>query len=203
MIRRLFARLRRQERGATVIEFAIVAPVFVLFLMGAFDVAHTLYVKTALEGIVQKAARDASLETGTAATVQQALDDEVTQQIAALVNNKPPVFKRRFYRTFAEAADATPEDWDDTNKNGTCDKGERYEDANLNGNWDADGGDAGQGGAKDATVYTVTLTYRSLFPLYKFIRGTSDHVVSAETVLRNQPYNDQDNYAAAVWRNCK
>ncbi|OYX46938.1 MAG: hypothetical protein B7Y97_13125, partial [Sphingomonas sp. 32-66-10] len=35
--------LRRDESGATIVEFAMVAPVLGLVLLGAFDVAHTLY----------------------------------------------------------------------------------------------------------------------------------------------------------------
>jgi Flp pilus assembly pilin Flp len=202
--RRLFAQLSASRGGSTLVEFAIIAPVLCLLLVGAFDVAHTLYLKTALEGIVQKAARDASLESSNVTSQQSALDAKVARQVAALVNNPPPKFKRRFYRTFSDAAAAKPEDWDDTNKNGTCDKGERYEDDNGNYVWDADGGNAGQGGAKDATLYTVTLTYTPLFPLWKMLNRASGwrNAVSATTVLRNQPYNDQDSDAAAVWRNC-
>ena len=51
-------RLRDEQRGATLIEFAIVAPVLCLMLMGAFDIAHSLYVRTVTEGIMQKAGRD-------------------------------------------------------------------------------------------------------------------------------------------------
>ncbi|RDE05179.1 TadE family protein [Sphingomonas aracearum] len=196
-------RLRRDRRGVTVVEFAIVAPVLCLFLVGAFDIAHTLYLQTALEGVVQKAARDATLESGNTVTQQNVIDATVTRQVRELASNVTPQFKRRFYRTFSEAAAATPEDWDDTNGNGTCDAGERYGDANGNMVWDADGGNAGQGGAKDATLYTVSLTFTPFFPLWKMLKRVGwKNSVSATTILRNQPYNDQDSYGATVWRNC-
>ncbi|MGE4411843.1 MAG: TadE/TadG family type IV pilus assembly protein, partial [Sphingobium sp.] len=58
-------RIRRDERAATLIEFAFVAPVLCILLLGAFDVGHTLYMTSVLQGVVQKAARDSGLETST------------------------------------------------------------------------------------------------------------------------------------------
>lgn len=186
--------LRNDQGGAAVIEFAFVAPVFCLFLMGAFDIAHTLYTTATLQGIVQKTARDSAL-AGSSASV---IDARVRGQVTALVNNATIVFNRRFYRTFALAQQAQAETWTDSNHNGTCDNGEGYQDNNANGVWDSDGGDAGQGGAKDRTVYTVTVSYQHLFPMWKMIGLPSLQTMTARTVLENQPYGDQDSYTAPV-----
>ncbi|URW76813.1 pilus assembly protein [Sphingomonas donggukensis] len=195
-------RLRRDRRGATIVEFAIVAPVMCLMLLGAFDVSHTLYTRGVLQGIVQKTARDSSLEAGTAASQQAMLDGRVKKQVTALYNNADIDITRRFYRTFSDAAAAKAEAFSDTNDNGVCDANEPYEDANRNSVWDADGGNDGQGGAKDATLYTVTVTYPRMFPVYNLVGGSNTAVVSASTVLKNQPYADQASYGAAVVRNC-
>lgn len=192
----------RDDRGATVIEFAMIAPVMALLLVGAFDIAHTLYARAVLQGIVQKVARDATLEASTDTAAQAALDEKVKSQIRALANNATFVIKRRYYRTFSAAAAARAEDFTDTNRNGTCDSGEPYVDANLNGTWDPDGGNSGQGGAKDRTVYTVTISYPRMFPLWNFIDVPTTTTLSASTVLINQPYTDQNSYGAAVNRNC-
>lgn len=194
--------LARDEAGATIIEFAMVAPVLGLVLLGAFDVAHTLYTRAVLQGLVQKTARDSALESGSGATAQTTLDNKVKAQAKAMANNAEVTITRRFYRTFTDAAAARAETWTDTNDNGTCDGSEPYEDANRNNVWDADGGDAGQGGAKDATVYTVTVSYPRMFPFYNLIGGSRTTKVTASTVLRNQPYADQGSYAAMVVRNC-
>ncbi|TPG54524.1 TadE/TadG family type IV pilus assembly protein [Sphingomonas glacialis] len=194
--------LYRDTRGAALIEFAIVAPVLCLLLIGGFDIAHTLYTRAILQGIVQKVARDASLETGTDAQVSAALDARVTAQVSALTKNPQIVFTRRFYRTFSLAAAAQAESYTDTNKNGTCDAGEPYVDANNNTVWDSDGGDAGQGGAKDRTLYTVTVAYPHMFPLWRFLGTSSTTNLVATTILQNQPYSDQASYAAATVRNC-
>ena len=206
MIRRVLRRLHSDERGATVVEFAIVAPVMGLVLLGAFDVAHTLYMRGVLQGIVQKVARDSTLEDSTEIVNQTTLDNKVKAQVAAVANNATITITRRFYRTFSTAAAARAETFTDSPtgpfRNGTCDNNEPYEDANLNGVWDRDGGNAGQGGAKDAVLYTVEVSYPRFFPIYRFIGGSTTTKVTGSTVLRNQPYGDQSSYGTMRVRNC-
>lgn len=201
--------LARDRKGATVIEFALVAPVMCLFLVGGFDIAHTLYMRAAIEGVVQKTGRDSSLESGTEAAQQAAIDERVRGHVHALARDATITYTRRFYRTFSQAQAARREDFTDSNANGTCDgpagstPGEPYIDANNNGVWDRDGGNAGQGGAKDKTIYTVTIVYPRILPLHKFIPilpATQRIVV--DTVLQNQPYGDQGRYTVTPTRNC-
>lgn len=201
----LFCRLPSlgsDERGATVVEFAIIAPVMGLVLLGAFDVGHTLYMRAVLQGVLQKAARDSSLESGSEQAKLEAIDKKVTAQVSAIANNGAIEIKRRYYRTFSEASAAKAEDWTDSNGNGTCDAGEPYTDRNLNKIWDKDGANGGQGGARDSTVYTVTVSYPRFFPIYNMIGGSNTTKVSAATVLRNQPYADQGTYGTPEVRNC-
>lgn len=202
MIRAVLGRLRGDTRGATVVEFGFVAPVLCLALVGAFDIAHTLYIRSVLQGIVQKVGRDSALEGNDDADIQTALDNKVKAQARALVNNATITITRRYYKTFTKAAAAQAETWTDTNSNGRCDANEPYEDANRNGIWDSDGADAGQGGAKDAVVYTVAMTYNRMFPLYALLKLPGTTKVTAATILKNQPYADQDEYGTPVVRNC-
>lgn len=198
----LLESLRDNRRGVTVVEFAIVAPVLCLLLMGMMDIAHTLYMRATLQGIMQKAARDASLESGATIPRQTVIDSIVTEQVTLLANQAEVTFDRRFYRTFSEASTARAEEWTDTNLDGTCNNGEPYTDLNNNNSWDRDGGNDGQGGARDTALYTATVEYPRLFPLAGLI-GLSDTVrVRATTVLRNQPYADQGRNAEPVVRNC-
>lgn len=202
MIRRIAAALRRDARGVTVVEFAIVAPVLCLFLAGTFDMAHTLYMKAVLQGIVQKTARDSSLQlNSTDASAQAAIDARVTAQVKALANNATPTFLRRYYKTFSDAQAAKAEPYKDTNNDGRCDNGEAYTDINNNGVWDADGGD-NSGGAKDRTVYTVQVSYPRMLPIWKFIGISNTTVLTAQTVLEIQPYDEQSGYGTATTRNC-
>ncbi len=197
--------LAKSKDGATLVEFALVAPVLCLLLLGSFQIGHTLYMQAVLEGAVQKAARDGSLETsaGTDAAIRDAIDDQVESQLLRLNKSAEVEFSRRFYRTFEEAAEARFETFTDTNENGQCDAGEPFEDRNNNGVWDSDGGDdVGNAGARDNVVYTVSVEYPAMLPLHKFI-GVSDTVkLRASTVLANQPYGDQESYSEPTEGNC-
>jgi Flp pilus assembly protein TadG len=186
---RTLAALRGESRGATLVEFAIVAPVMCLLFVGAFDVGHTLYMRTVLQGIMQKAARDSGLETGV--DNQAVIDTKVRNQVLAVHNKANLQFSRRYYRTFSQAALAKAEPFTDTNKNNKCDKGEPYEDTNNNRVRDLDGADEGQGGAKDSVLYTVTVTYPRMMPLNTWIGVADDNVVKGTMVLANQPFGDQ------------
>ncbi|MFM9828142.1 MAG: TadE/TadG family type IV pilus assembly protein [Sphingomonas sp.] len=205
MTRRLFKRLATDEHASTLLEFAFVAPILTLLLVGGFEIGHTLYMRAVLQGIVQKIARDGTLETNGTTTASTTLDARVRDQVRFLysgVNTQNLTFSRRFYRTFSQAAAAQEERYTDTNGNGTCDNNEPYQDDNNNNTWDRDGGDSGQGGAKDKTLYTVSLTYPRLTPIAGFIGVDRNATVRASTVLANQPYNDQNSYGAPTARNC-
>lgn len=191
-------RLADDLRGATVVEFAMIAPVMCLLLAGSFDLAHTLYVRAALQGVVQKVSRDATIE-GASPT---ALDAKVADGVRALSNDATFTFKRRYYKSFSEAAAKRAETWTDLNGNGKCDNNEPFVDGNENNTWDADGGNGGQGGAKDATVYTATMQYPRLFPINGFIDASPNVSVSATTILRNQPFDAQKSYSVPKVGNC-
>jgi hypothetical protein len=99
------------------------------------------------------------------------------------------VFDRTSYTTFGDVS--KPEDWNDLDANGSCNDGETFEDANGNGSWDQDQGTAGFGGARDAVLYQVTVTYVRPFPISRLIGQSPTFTTSARTVLRNQPYGLQ------------
>lgn len=203
MTTRRLCTIANDARGATIIEFAIVAPVMAIFMLGAFDTAHTLYMRGVLQGVVQKTARDSGLESSTDTAAQAAIDARVTKQVKALAANATLVFNRRFYRTFSDAALAKAEVWtQDTNGNGVCDAGEPFTDTNNNGVRDLDGGDGGQGGAADRTLYTVTISYPRMFPLYNVIGVSRTTTIKAATILENQPYTDQGSYTPATIGHC-
>ncbi|MES2442579.1 MAG: TadE/TadG family type IV pilus assembly protein [Pseudomonadota bacterium] len=197
--RRFCRALGRDEKGATVVEFALVAPVMGMLLLGAFDVGHTLYMRSVLQGIVQKVARDSTLESGLVTAQQEVLDERVRTQVRALANNATTTITRQYYRSFTNAAASQFEPYTDTNGNGTCNAGEPYQDNNNNGVWNATGGNTGAGGAKDAVLYTVSVSYPRFFPIYRFVGGSSTTVITGSTVLRNQPYGDQ---TVPTVRNC-
>ena len=188
MIRaRHFSRLVHDRTGSTIIEFAICAPVFLVMLFAAFDFGHTIYAGAVLQGAVQQAGRNAGLESGKDSLTS--IDSAVMQQIKNVVPNGAILTSRKNYKDFNTVG--KPEDFVDANSNGQYDPKECFTDANGNGVWDADRGVGGIGGANDVVLYTATLTYDRLVPLWKMIGSDKQMVLTASTTLRNQPFGDQ------------
>jgi len=180
-------RAANDKRGVTVVEFGLIAPTFLMLLLGVFDMGYNVYARAILDGAVQKAGRDSALETGTSAS--SALDSAVKETLGPLSNGATLGYVRLNYRDFAKVG--LPEDYDDINNNGQRDGGECFTDENANGVWNADIGKNGVGGARDVVLYTVSMTYDRKFPLYRFIGLSNTATISSATVLRNQPYGDQ------------
>lgn len=197
MIRADLHRIARDKRGATAVEFALVAPVLLMMVFGIFDIGHNMYTTSMLQGSIQQAARRATIEGSDEAT----LDALVTQAVHSISPYATLEFSRTAYTNFSDIA--RPEDFTDMDSNGSCNNGEAFEDTNGNGTWDTDRGVEGQGSARDAVLYRVTTTYRRLFPVAQFIPGqTEDITLETQTVLRNQPFSMQAANAAPVLGNC-
>lgn len=180
----------RDTAGVTIVEFAIVAPVFLALIFGILDLGHGLYMRSVLQGAVQDAGRDAGLESGPAA--QAAIDERVRDSVQAVMPFIPDddiEIERKNYASFSDVG--VPEDFDDTIENGVYDAGECFTDQNDNGQWDPDVGAAGLGGADDVVYYQVTVNYDRLFPLWKMIGLPHRASAQATTVMRNQPFGEQ------------
>jgi hypothetical protein len=189
VIRHWFATLARARRGSAATEFAIVAPVLLLMIIGLFDLGHSMYVTAVLQGELERAGRSSSLQSGTSNTT--AIDASVSSIVRDLIGGSATFVSRRLnYSSFA--AVGTPERFiDKTPLNNKYDPGECFEDVNGNGQWDADRGKTGQGGANDVVVYKITVTYPRMFPMAGLFGWSTDQSISASTVLRNQPYATQ------------
>jgi len=198
-MRRHLPHLRADHSGVTIVEFGLIAPVFCLLLMGAMDLGHSLYMQSVLQGALQKAARDSTLESASEATHRQLIDDDIEQQVLKLANNATVQITRTSFRDYARAANRTKEPFTDTNGSGICDAGEPYDDLNNSGSWDIDNGQNNSGGAKDAVLLSANVSYPRLFPMAK-LAGLPDNVtMNASTLLVNQPYGEQK---AVTTRNC-
>ncbi len=194
MIVTIAQRLRRESDGTTLMEFAILAPVFLTLLMAVFDLGYRGFIHSTLQGAVHKAARDGTLENGGAAGLS--LDAKVRNLVSPIVANGVFTFDRKNYQSFTRAG--AQEKFTDSDSDNIRDATECFEDENNNGTWDADSGQAGQGGAEDITKYNVTLEFPRIFPLYGMLGWSANQVVSATTVIRNQPFDNQAARPATV-----
>lgn len=179
--------LLRDERGATLVEFALLSPILFITLLGLMDLGYNYYIQAQLHGTIQKAARQATLQS--ANTTPSHVDAEVTRRVHQLVPRAMLEFERSAYTRFGDVSQ--PEDFSDLNEDGRCDDGEPFEDANGNGIWDEDRGTKGLGGARDAVLYEVTVTYTRAFGVAGLIGLPNTFTTQATTVLRNQPWGEQ------------
>ncbi len=178
-------KLGKDERGAALVEFALVAPVFMVMLMGVFDIGYGMYAKSLLQGAVENAGRIASLES----TTTSQIDAKVRDTVESLNKTGTLTFDRSYYQNYLDVS--TPEDFTDGNANSVRDAGECFIDRNGNNSWDEDVGVSGRGGAQDVVVYTATLSYTRLFPIWGLLNQSSTQTLTGVTYLRNQPFSAQ------------
>ena len=182
------------QDGVSAVEFALIAPVFLMMLMGVFDLGYNIYAKSILQGAMQSAARDSSIEGAKVKTLNQSIRTSVQKAMP----RAKLTFERKAYANFTDVHQA--EDFDDIDGNGKCDNGEPFEDANGNGVWDTDRGLSGKGDAREAVLYTVSMEYERAFPVARFVGMSNTFTTSESTVLRNQPFTLQPN--RTVTENC-
>jgi TadE-like protein len=201
--RKSISLLSSNQSGVSAVEFGILAPVMFTLLMGSMDVGHNYYVRTVLDGTMQTVARTSSLDAGTLLAEQQRIDAFITQQMETVAPGVTVSPLRRYYKTFAEAALQKPEEFtDEAPFDGICNNGEDFIDINENGVWDEDGGNDGQGGARDVVIIKTTISYPRLFPIGGFI-GVSDTVtLDSHSILANQPYGEQSQYTVVSSLEC-
>lgn len=186
----LFRQTARDESGAAMVEFALIAPVLCMTLMGLFEVSHEMYVASVVEGAIHQAGRDNTIED--ALDGSAGLDARVRGRVLEVVPKDAIIrFQRHSYENFSDVGSA--EEFTDQNGDGTCNDGEPFVDANSNGRWDRDRGAQGDyGTASDAVLYRVVVRYQRLFPVAKLIGMDNNVYIRRQVLLRNQPYSTQN-----------
>ena len=92
----LLARLRRDARGVTLLEFGLISPALILTIMAIGDLGYQSYLHAVARGVLEKAARAASVGTLTGAQ----FDAYIAQQMATITarNASPPkIVKKSYY----------------------------------------------------------------------------------------------------------
>lgn len=205
----------KSEDGATILEFAIISPVFLFMMLGMFEIGYGIYMRSALNGSIQHAARAATLQNANDPTVRRATDNEVRNILKAVNSNLTDAdikISRKSYLNFSSVE--RMETYTDSNSNGTCDNNEVFVDENGNGRWGTVGR-ADNGGARDSVLYTISVTYDAVFPFDTFTRQAQNpnasftlrglpnqRTLTAETLLKNQPFGDQASRGAGSNDNC-
>lgn len=184
--RAFYRRIFGDARGATIVEFAFVAPILVLTLLGLFDLGYKSYVASNLQGALHEAARLGTVGNKTTAQI----DAHIQSRLNQFSRGATITITHKSYMDFTGVK--VPETiTNDTVPIGQYNVGDCYQDANGNSVYDTDRGKSGMGSSEDVMHYSITMSYPRLFPLTKLMGLSNTDTVTSSTVFRNQPYGSR------------
>lgn len=171
--------------GVTAVEFALIAPTFILMIAAIIEFSLIMYVSGVMEGAITASSRFG--KTGYVAagsTRQEQIIASVASRSSGLLDAQSIKVNTKVYPSFDSISQEEP--FIDTNKNGVRDVGEVFTDVNGNGNWDS-AGVVGLGNANDIVLYTIYYPWVIHTPIIaNFFGGTL--WLSSRTVVKNEPY---------------
>ena len=175
-----FSNIRRNEDGASAIEFAIIFPVLALLLLAGMEFGYQLYAQTVVNGTIRNAARLAS----TGSYSGTAIDNYVKSQLKNFRHDAVVTIEKRSYADFSSVATPEPVTSGDPAAPPFC-----FSDINKNGNYDLDRGSDGLGGAEDIIYYEVTMRYGTLFSFNRHVLNLGAYrEANANTIVSNEPF---------------
>jgi Flp pilus assembly protein TadG len=192
--RSLFKRILGDKAGATILEFALILPVFSVGLIGTFDLGYSAYLRAMTNGVLQKAARRAAVgnvsTNDTTAYIRAQL--QTILPVSSRNNTAAVTIKTKNYYNFSNIE--KPERiTGDTAPVGTYNSTDCYEDRNGNGSYDlTNDGEDGVGSAEDVVYYEVKVSVPRLFPMDKVLNWDANQQAVASTIIRNQPFAAQE-----------
>ena len=182
-----YKNFRQDVRGATLVEFAIVAMPLIVMMMAMFDLGFREYISIQLAGALDQSARQVTVGTATNAA---AIKASVTTQIRTILPGATVNVIPSSYDAFSKVGKPEPITTD-TAPIGVYNKGDCFEDENGNGVWDSDSGLNGTGGSDDIVYYTAIVTYPEIVPMRRLLGWPATETVTGTAMMKNQPYASQ------------
>lgn len=184
--------LRKNEEGATAVEFALIAPVLILLMFGIIEFSFIMFTKATMEGatsVTSRLGKTGYVESGM--TRQDMLVQLLTERTYGILDPEQIEVTTLVYERFGDIGRPEPLTRDE-NGNGRYDGGDQYQDINGNGQWDDDLGLAGLGGAGDIVVYKVHYPWHVKTPVMSTFLVNADGYfpLDVSVVVRNEPYGD-------------
>ena len=211
MVRILIRRFVCAREGATILEYAIVAPVFFLMLFAIVEYGLYTFHSVAVESAVSQAARAASIgRTGAASGACTATSDRVgyvqcilRDKTSGLINSDSVTVVANLVANGGVPASQTPDICmtDPPRAGGTCPPDTKFLDSNGNGVFDGSTGltSTSLGNPGDLVEIRVFYPWKVQIPLMKEFfgcRGDQNQagcqqgvaMITAATVLKNEPF---------------
>lgn len=185
----LFKRVGANRDGVAMVEFALVAPVFILLLLGSFELGAVMLTSTLMEGALRDASRyGITGQEDDGADRLAKIREIISERTLGLVDMATAKIDVLVYPGFGDIG--KPESYVDSNGNGTYDSGEAFTDSNGNGVWDADSGSPGAGGSGDIVLYRVKYGWPIITPLFSSVMGKNTLSLTASLAVRNEPWKE-------------
>ena len=182
---RAVRRFLKNRKGASVLEFAFMAPLTITMLIGVVELGVLFLVSGSLENAVLASSRfGITGSTADGTTREDVIRDLIEQNTYGLVPMDEVTIDTIVYDNFSDIGQ--PEPFADANGNGAFDTGESFTDVNGNGQFDTDVGLAGLGGPGDIVLYRIRYQIQSLTLLFDPFFTVIDH--SATVAVRNEPF---------------
>lgn len=186
--------IARDSRGSTMVEFAIVAPVFFLLIFGILEFSVIAFARSVMEGatsITSRLGKTGYTEDGISR--QNMLIALLSEKSNGILDPDEIEITTLVYDSFSDIGEAEPLSVD-ANGNGFYDPadGDAYQDINGNGQWDSDLGQAGLGGSGDIVVYKIHYPWSVKTPVINKLLVNSDgyYPLDVSVVVRNEPYGE-------------
>lgn len=186
LLSRHFPTVIRCDRGATAIEFAFLAPVFVLMLMAIIEFSLIMFTSAVMESATNNTARlgkTGYVAAGSTRTEQ--IIANIKARTSGLLDPNKITITTQVYSGFPQVGQPEP-----CITQSPCSgaAGVNFQDINGNGTWDADMGAVGQGNAGDVVVYVANYPWPIFTPVIRTLVGNT-FTISSRTVVKNEPFN--------------
>jgi Flp pilus assembly protein TadG len=174
------------QSGAAMVEFALVAPLFIALLCAIMEFSGIMFVQAILEGAAREASRYGLTGfTSGGVSREDQIRSIVEDNTFGIIDMDELQFTQQVYENFGDIGQ--PEPFTDENSNAVWDNDEPYTDINGNGTWDPDMGAAGLGGPGAVVVYRMAYDWNIMIPLFRPIFGDSIRLQS-NIAVRNEPF---------------
>jgi TadE-like protein len=174
------------QNGAAMVEFALVAPLFIALLCAIMEFSGIMFVQAILEGSAREASRYGLTGfTSGGVSREDQIKAIVEDNTYGIIDMDDLQFEPLVYENFGDIGQ--PEPFTDENGNTVWDNDEPYTDINGNGTWDPDMGAAGLGGPGAVVVYRMSYDWDIMIPLFWPFFGNSIQLQS-NIAVRNEPF---------------
>lgn len=173
-------RLRRDNWGASTVEFALILMPLCILIFGSLEMGYRIYAESVVNGVLRDAARLAT----TGGYTGDQIDTIVKNKILDFRRDAGVTITKKSYSDFTGVGVAEPITSGSVDSGSYC-----YQDINDNNQWDEDQGKGGVGRAEDVVYYQVDMTYKTLFSFSSRLLGLGGiSKISANTVVSNEPF---------------